>query len=279
MRGMQKGEKMKRIIVFTICFMLSGVATIPAETVKKHTLDIKPEISYFRYREPNVMEEEGMMYGLALSYAYHNNWMLKTEARGSLGKVDYSGHGCRREQNGTSDDITDYILEFRQLGGYDFCALEATSITPYFGVGYRYLNDDGAGKFTSTGIDLCERESNYLYSPIGIEISTALNKGWSIGTNFEYDYFWWGEQKTRLTDKVGYSTNLKNEQEKGYGCRGSIELRKRSEKLDFAIGPFVRYWSIRVSKRSGYTKGGVAKTGVEPKNNTIEIGGQLSIRF
>ena len=270
---------MKRVMMFTICFIFLGVSTVPADIVKKHTLDIKPEVFYYKYKESNVMEDIGTMYGLATSYAYHNKLMLKTEARGSLAKVDYSGHGSRKEQNGTSDNITQYILEARQLAGYDFNVLKTTTITPYIGIGYRYLNDDGAGKFTSTGIDLCVRESNYFYSPIGLEVTTVLNKGWKAIGNFEYDYFWWGMQKTRLTDKVGYTTNLENKQEEGYGCRGSMEFQKTGGKLDFAIGPFIRYWSIQVSRRSGYTKNGVDKTGVEPKNNTLEIGGQVSIRF
>ncbi|PIV41068.1 MAG: hypothetical protein COS27_10960 [Nitrospirae bacterium CG02_land_8_20_14_3_00_41_53] len=70
--------------------------------------------------------------------------MLKAEGRLSYGWVDYSN-------SGTMDDIDDYIWELRGLGGYDFSVLKASILTPYIGIGYRYLNDDMSGRVSSTG--------------------------------------------------------------------------------------------------------------------------------
>ena len=132
---------MKKLIAsLAICFMFVGIGSSFAKPLQlqMHTWEIGPEISHITYEEPDVMEEKGFMYGIAASYAYHNNLMLKAEGRFSFGDVDYTN-------SGTMDNIDDYMWEFRGLAGYDFPVLKATIITPYIGFGYRYLNDDSSG--------------------------------------------------------------------------------------------------------------------------------------
>jgi len=78
-----------------IGFVFVAVGSIFAQTkpgilYKKHTFELGPEISYITHKEPGVMKEKGMMYGLIGSYTYHNKIMLKAEGKGSVGKVDYS---------------------------------------------------------------------------------------------------------------------------------------------------------------------------------------------
>ncbi|KAF0119468.1 MAG: hypothetical protein FD151_1999, partial [bacterium] len=47
-----------------------------AEPLKVHTWELGTEISHITYKEPDVMREKGMMYGIDGSYAYHQNLML-----------------------------------------------------------------------------------------------------------------------------------------------------------------------------------------------------------
>ena len=69
---------------------------------------------------------------------------------------------------------------------------------------------------------------------------------------------------------------MDNRQERGYGARASIKLQKKSDKIDFIIEPFIRYWDIGQS-----ALGNVAGLGsvVEPKNYTIEAGIQFVLVF
>jgi hypothetical protein len=164
----------KKLLAITLCFTFVGMGSVLAQIeLPKHSWDLGTEISYIRYKEPSVMEEKGVMYGIVGSYAYRGELfklqrcMLKAEGKFAYGQVDY-------KNSGTLDNIDDYILEFRGLGGYDFSILKASTLTPYVGIGYRYLNDDMSGMTTSTGARGYERESNYLYSPIGVEIITPL---------------------------------------------------------------------------------------------------------
>lgn len=267
---------MKKLIAsLAICFMFVGIRSSFAEPLQlqMHTWEVGPEISHITYKEPDVMEEKGFMYGIAGSYAYHNNLMLKVEGRFSFGQVDY-------KNSGTMDDIDDYMFEFRWLGGYDFLVSEMTIITPYIGLGYRYLNDDMSGMTSSTGALGYERESNYYYSPIGIETITELENGWSIGITLEYDYLWKGIQKSHFSDIYVGVSNIENDQNDGYGLRGSVKFQKKGERVDYVIEPFIRYWDIKKSDNADITYYGTyVGYGYEPKNNSTEIGVKLSAKF
>lgn len=240
---------------------------------QQNQIEVGTEISHITYKEPGVMKEKGMMFGIVGSYAYRSKFMLKADGKFSYGQVDYTG-------SGTMDNIDDYMLELRGVGGLDFPVLKASTLTPYMGIGYRYLNDDSSGRVSSTGAWGYERESNYIYSPVGIEAVTGLENGWSIGATAEYDAFWWGKQISHLGGVIVGLNNVENTQRKGYGVRGSIKLMKKGEKLDFTIEPFIRYWNIRESDVATVTYyGTIIGYGYEPDNNSTEIGCRLAVKF
>ena len=269
---------MRKLLGLLLCFVFVSVANCfagPGSLKPRHVLELAPEVFYFSYKEPGVMKENGVMYGLLASYAYRNinNIMLKAEGRGSGGTVDY-------KNSGTLNDIPDFSMEFRGLGGYDIETNQNLTITPYLGVGYRYLNDDSSGKLTSTGAAGYERESNYVYIPIGVEGNYKVENGWSVGATVEYDIFVWGTQKSHLSDASSSFSDLTNDQHRGYGVRGSIKLQKKGKKLDFIVEPFIRYWNIGQSEDSNITYSGViVGYGYEPKNNTTEYGINFGVKF
>jgi len=254
---------------------VSSEQAIAKAPYKGTHFDLKAEISTIRYKEPDLMQQKGMMYGIVGSVAYHNDIMLKAEGRFSYGQVDYDG----ATWGGTpvsANNINDYLWEFRGLVGYDFAVLSSTILTPYIGLGHRYLNDNMQKH--SGGY---ERKSNYIYMPIGLEVVTYLNNGWSWGAAIEYDLFLWGKQKSYLSDLLPGLNNVNNKQNRGYGLRGSVNLVKKGERMSFIVSPFIRYWNIRESKHSAVTFYG-AYTGLEvwePNNNSTEIGCDLGVRF
>lgn len=267
---------MKKNLILTLCFVFYGVIfSFAEEPFKKHNWEIGPEVSYIRYEEPDVMKEEGIMYGLGGSYTYHNNLMLKGEANGGYGEVDYSS-----TESGTIDNIPDYKFEVKGLAGYDFPVFDATYFTPFAGVGYRYLNDDSSGMLSSTRAAGYERESNYFYTPVGFELLTNLNNGWLLGGSVEYDYFWAGKQKSHLGDAVAGLNTVENDQEDGWGIKGSVKIKKEGESMDFFVEPFVRYWHIDQSNDSNVTYNGViVGYGYEPQNTSFEAGAKLAVSF
>lgn len=261
-----------------------GTSTTGAE-VRKHTFEVGTEISYIKYEEPSVMEQKGMMYGLVADYTYRgwlapaprdlDKFMFSLETKNSWGSVDYSS-----PISGTLDDIPDYMLEIRALLGYDFNVVNSSILTPYFGVGYRYLNDDSGSMIASGGGSGYERQANYFYVPIGAKFNANLNKSWSIGARAEYDIFCLGRQYSHLEDVFWGFNTLENKQGKGYGVRGSIKIAKKGERLNLVIEPFVRYWNIKQSKDAIITLFGVPwGIGWEPKNNSLECGGRFALEF
>lgn len=253
-----------------------GIAWAEGLEVPKNQLELSSELYHFQYKEPDVsVEFEGPMFGLAGVFTHHhpNRLMFKADARGAVGTVDYTG-------SGRIDDIRDYVLEGRMAAGYDFPMGESGLLTPFFGLGYRYLNDDSSGKVSSTGAAGYERESNYFYSPAGLEYTVRLNDQWNIGVTAEYDIFWKGQQKSHLEDADPAFDILTNDQNSGYGARGSIRLSKTSEKFNLVIEPFIRWWSIDNSETASVTYAGtILGTGYEPKNETLEVGGRIGIVF
>ncbi len=262
-----------RILPVMAVLTLLATGICSALELPKHNFEAATEFYYFKYREPDVMKESGMMYGLAGNYAYHNKLMLKAEGRGAWGQVDY-------KNSGKINNINDWNLEFRGMGGYDFKLAESFILTPYFGVGYRYLNDDISGKTSTTNAAGYERESNYFYSPVGVEGTFSKWQGWKLGFSAEYDIFWRGWQKSHLSDANKNYGDLSNTQDSGYGVRGSLKLQKTGEVIDIIVEPFIRYWQIDRSKDTDVRYAGVIiGYGYEPKNNTTESGVKVGVKF
>jgi len=253
---------------------LFGRYTDASEFTEKWTWDIGSEIYYVKYEEPDFMEDKGAMYGLTGSVTMRDALMLKLEGRFALGEVDYTS-----VSTGSMDDVDDYTFETRGLVGYDF-PFEGFLFTPYLGIAYRYLNDDSGGRTTSTGHRGYERESNYFYSPAGFELLKPLNDDWSATLCFEYDIFWHGVQESHLSDAIGGLGDVENDQEGGYGLRGSLKLRKRGRKYDLIIEPFIRWWKIDDSEISSVTFSGVVVGyGLEPENKTMEVGVNIAVAY
>lgn len=202
----------------------------------RHIWEISNSLSYIEYKEPGVMSEKGPMYGVDASYSYRHGVMLQLEGRFGYAQVDYDGYN----QAGAKikhDDIDDYLFEARGLIGYEFNILSSTTLTPYAGLGYRYLNDNLQDYFGGY-----ERESNYLYLPVGIEIITGLKNNWCWGAAIEYDYFLSGKQKSHLSDFDPGLNDIDNKQDKGYGLRGVVKFVRKGQRVNFFMEPFIRYW-------------------------------------
>ena len=240
----------------------------------KRFFTLGTEISYIKYKE-TYMEDKGMMYGIAGSYAYHGNVMLKVEGKFAYGRLDYEG----QTWGGTplaASAIPAYMLELRGLLGYDFI-VKAITITPNLGFGYRWLQDNSQNVSPPGGY---KRESNYFYIPVGVETVANLGYGWSLGANVEYDRFLWGTQNTYLSNVDPGFNDVENKQTSGYGFRGSISVAKKYEKIGFVIEPYIRYWNINDSEIEPLTYYGTPVLyAIEPSNNSTEIGCKLAITF
>lgn len=245
----------------------------PATLKSRHHWEIGPEISYIEYKEPDVMKEKGMMYGIGAAYTYEDRFMFRADTKLSYGRVDY-------QNSGSLNDISDYMFEIRVVGGYVFKLTDSLVINPYAGLGYRYLRDDTSGRVTTTGERGYLRESNYLYTPVGVAVRHDLKNSWILGMTVEYDLFWKGKQKSRLSDVNPSYNDLENNQNSGYGLRGTLLIQRMAGRMTYSLEPFIRYWNIDKSDVQNITfQGAITAHGWEPQNTSTEVGLKFSVGF
>ena len=269
------------VLVMTLVFSSSAHAAITLNENRSEMtseFEVAPEFSYIKYDEPGIADENGFMGGVSGAYTarFPEKWVLGVDGRFSAGQVDYDSHNT-----GSVDGILDFIIEVRGTAGYDLEVMDNTRLTPYIGIGYRFLRDELGAKFTSTGHVGYDRQTEYVYLPLGIKTLSSLDTEWYLGFNVEFDIFLDGTQKSELGDAVDGVDTLVNDQNTGYGVRGSVQLVKAGDKYDFFVEPFVRYWNIDKSDVKAVTSGGrpLGVVGYEPKNDSTEIGAKLGIHF
>jgi hypothetical protein len=252
-----------QILVVCLLFGTAGQDS-RANEVAKETLtaprwEIAPEISFFRYEEPGLMNDRGILYGVSGSYTWHReNRLLRLEAGLAVGTVDYEG-SLPDDTPYTMHGSHDYLLNLRLLWGRLWQAGRWDNQF-YAGLGYRGLNDDSTQD--PAGYD---RQSNYLYVPLGLKTHHELADHWQVGLGGEFDVLLLGLQFSGVD---GLVTNV---QWPGFGARASVELRHRVQSADLALAPFVQYWWVDESSTS--------QSWYEPRNNSLQYGLSLIWRF
>ena len=256
---------------------------------KVHTFDIGGEVYGYSYQEPHPVgiKIQGPMVGYYMNYAYRpadpnffNNFISNVymfQARYSSSKhLEYSGDGIVKNKH-------DENMEFRGLIGKDYFIGANTRVTPYFGFGYRYLIDHGNGQLSNIGGYGYDRKSHYYYLPLGADTTIWMSRNWEIDINGEYDILMSGYQKSFLSngDQFNHDNNpdIINHQDHGFGVRGSIKFLKHGSLMDYYVEPYIRFWNIDQSKVAYAVVDGSPTYGVEPKNNTTEIGSRFGVQF
>jgi hypothetical protein len=221
------------------------------------------QASRYRYEEPDFMQLTGNRAGLAASYTGVDGRAFgRLDARYSYGSLKYEGSGMQ-------NDVPDAIFEGRAVLGWDF-PLGRTSLSPFGGLGYRYLYNDlrGYSVVGNTAYFGYRRYSQYLYAPIGLTSRVRAGGRWTLAPTVEYDLFIRGHQESKLTDTgIAGSRDVSQDQRHGRGYRGSLMLE--TDRL--AFGPWVHFWRIKDSEVNlGF---------IEPANRTREFGIEVRYRF
>ena len=262
----------KALIAAAILVAISPVASAQKSVtadplVTRRGWEIGGQLSDYRYEEPSVGATiRGPRVGITGAYTFANarHWFFRIDGRNSYGSLQYEG-------SGKLDSVPDWILETRAVLGKDFLPRSGVSLSPFAGVGYRYLYNDLRGT-TSTGAAGYQRYSQYLYAPLGLISRIKVNGQWVIAPTIEYDYFIKGRQKTQLTDIGQGFIDANNKQDKGYGYRLSV----MAENGPWAFGPWMHYWNI---ENSDIVPIRFDRRGFEPKNETREVGLEVKYRF
>ena len=204
------------------------------------------------------MSQDGYMIGLiAASADYSQDLYFGWITRLAAGEVDYTSNGT-----GTMTGIPDYQFE---TTGYLGIPFEGSNyrITPFGGFGFRYLLNASGLKQSSTGHSGYDRESRYLYVPLGINVesSPVNNSYWEFRA--EYLYFVYGQQTSYISQVSSNYNDITNDQEDGSGIKLTYKYHFDSS---FGLEGYTDYWDIADSKLD------VTGNFMEPRNTTTETG-------
>ena len=263
---------MKKILAVLALFLASSTTAIaqtsrgPDPLATRRGWEVGGQLAHYHYEEPDFAKLIGARGGVLGAYTFTraNGMFFRVDGRGSYGRLKYQG-------SGTQDSVPDLIIEARGVAGMDFFPGNRVSLSPYLGLGYRYLYNDSRG-YTSTNAAGYRRYSNYLYAPVGLTTRVDLGSRWVLAPTVEADIFILGKQKSQLSDaNLGFN-DVTNTQKDGYGARSYLMV----EKDHLAFGAWMHYWNI---KDSDVQPIGLGRAGLEPANWTRESGIEFRYRF
>jgi hypothetical protein len=243
----------------------AAIAQQPDPLATRSGLEVGAQVAGYEYLEPDIAKLSGNRLGVVGTGTLTGDSGIfgKIDLRESYGRLKYEG-------SGTMTGVPDLIIEARALVGLDWIGA-SVSLSPYLGLGYRYLFDDLRGN-SSTGFAGYRRLSNYLYAPVGFTTRFRLGEGWVLAPTLEADVFLVGKQISKLSDTgIAGLIDVTNTQHSGRGHRASLML----EKDRWVFGAWTQYWHI---DKSDVQSTGVGP-GFEPENTTRESGLELRYRF
>jgi hypothetical protein len=227
---------------------------------KGHSLGLT--LGYYVYKEPGLMALKGALAGITYTAVipFSTHFFFKGDVSFAFGRHKYSS-----QRTGTHNNNPTYYHEMRPLFGKDLI-FSQQALSPFSGLGYRFLHHDGYGTRTSTGHYGYHRTNTMIYIPVGFIHRFALNESSKIQTTIEYDHMIYGRQYSGI-DVDNSGKGISHNQKKGFGARFSIEYHQSK----WSIGPYITYWNI--------AKSDIQKGYIEPKNNTIEAGFKVAYTF
>ncbi len=263
------------VVRFLSCIVLCTFVIRPGYAVPLHMNggnEIGLSLGTYKYEEPGLMSLQGAKVGLDLRSMLSfpdKHTFLRGEARYAFGTVDYRSNG-----SGSSSGEPDWYIEARVLVGNDWPQTNGI-ISPFVGIGYRFLLNDGRG-LTSSGYAGYRRASNYLYVPLGIVHRITLEDQAELVSTVEYDYLLSGKQFSKLSDTGGGYADFSSKQGSGYGIKVSLMYAT----AQWSLGPYLYYWNIADSEVDTIYRNGIPEGyGMEPQNQTTEFGLQLRRPF
>lgn len=260
---MDKNIKILKISLICVFLNLFISFNIGAFENKKNELGAYFSTKVYEERHPVnnsfFMSQDGFMLGLkGNNENYFDKSYFGLKYTLGYGQVDYTS-----ARTGTMTGIPDYQMEGAGYYGIPFDSFNKR-ITPFTGLGYRYLLNASGLKATSTGHSGYDRESRYMYLPIGVNFETNLsptNSYWEL--RGEYLHFLYGQQKSKLSQVSPNYKDITNDQEDGSGIKLSAKYHFDSKS---GIEGFMDYWDIADSKVD------VSGHFMEPRNTTSETG-------
>ena len=269
----------------------------------RHNLEVGTEISFYKYKEPGIMQLKGEQRGFNAEYTFapeegefmNFGWMDTYRVEMIYSFDDDTKYEAEVPGIVSETETNDKIFDGRILLGkrvYNEMLFEKPfDFFGYFGFGLRHVKELpkedrtlGSSSGTPGYFVNYQRNANYWYIPIGAEIYTHPTKDWFISYNYEFDWFLTGRQYSHFDDfqKYGYPNNdilIGDQDNGGYGARASVKFIRKGERMNLVLEPFFRYWHIDESNSQNAHSLGSYGSYIEPENKTWQYGVNLAAQF
>ena len=263
-----------------VALLLAALAPAHAESLVSDYLrtrdaqELGLTLSSYSYQEPSVsVGITAINYGLE-----YQKTSLLSDGRFLIAGIDYATGTDQYSGSGTLS-VPKYYYNGKIAIGADW-AYRSGIISPYIGLGYRFLNQTGGGLTTSTGAVMYDRQSTYFYIPVGLKQRSLSAGGGILESTFELDYLVSGNQFSGLSvmNNFSYSnsSDVNNRQNSGYGLNASVMYKRQD---GWSLGPYWKYWNISKSDLGTWTYTSGSTSVYEPANTTEEFGFKALYQF
>ena len=260
------GENMH---VNSMLAVLSVILLIGTWTTRSFAIEATLDVYYWGYEEEipgddDFVDEYSDPVFVSIGV---RDWETRLNRVAPVYTVELGGGPAKYAGSGELDGYYYYKFRAELVGAY-----QINRFSPFIGVGYRWLYDDSGGKTTSTGFLSYDRQSQYLYLPVGALVRVTD----SFLFRAQFNWLLYGKQTSYLSDIDGFS-DIDNDQKSGWGADTTLDFRVTDR---IGVHAFFRYWEIEDSEIAvGLINGAAAFTALEPHNRTVESGIGISYRF
>jgi hypothetical protein len=262
------------------CLLAAASAAAPAHAETRQGFDLAVEGYYYRYEETvsgrYFMDNTGGFLSVGGGYTrkFGDAW-LHGGLRYGYGSVDYNSAGT-----GRINGVDNHVFDVRLTGGYDVRLSETVTLAPLAGLGFRYLLDRKGNTVSTTGASGYDRESQYLYVPLGARLDVGVADGWTLSPSAQVNLMVYGHQTSHLSDVAPGFSDVENDQPFSYGIEAALMATKEVGGYTLSFGPFVRWWDIGASNTVPLVfNGRVVAAATEPANTTVEAGAHFTLGF
>ncbi len=238
---------------------------------RNHQLGIG--LDFWHYEEPGIMKDSGGLYGVEYDFrsVFFDFLFTQFSADAFLGRTQYEGRYLSSNEP-LEFEQTNFMASTQAHVGFAIQSGYGWAVIPKIGIFYRTLTDAD----DESGADY-QRDQQYLVVPVGIEVvyNTIDDRQFIVGAWVSTSFS--GTNKTHLTD-VGGDRDLTLKQSKGRG----FEAYGTYAFNTYYVGFKVRIWTVDDSEfkdASLPALGPGLTTFLEPKNETVAVGGRVGFSF
>lgn len=290
-------KKTVTIIASLVTFMM--MVGLEGNQAVANEINFAVKGGYFQYREPGAdVDYSGAVTGIEGSYKKQlsKNYAIRVQSQYMQARTTYDGHVNNHQIAGGStitNNVEKYDISYDSDMWYSDSNIAMGKrilknnfqITPYIGIGYRYLKNPGKPEIAGD----YEREVTYLYLPLGVELKKDISKSKGWGITGEIDILVHGWVKAHTSEISEKCNDLEFNQSKGGALKISGFYHQHLFGQAVSVSPFAELWVIGDSDTDALlydgtrmmvqSADGELNDYREPYNVTMSLGLRISVLF